>query len=195
MEIKPSFVYVVKQPQGLRKIGYTKDLLKRFSAIKSLNPTATLERVHIGGRADELAIHSMFSDRRVSREWFRIDAGDMCIIDEYFYNKYSKSPSAYFTAYSRYSSLFVMRENGGDNPVRERMVRSVVRIDSIVEPFLTDTDKENLRRLNVNLNTAQIIKKHWAKNPNMTKYELMAATGYGESMCTKVLSAFRKSIL
>ena len=74
------FIYFVRSSNGLTKIGYTKSIAQRFSALKSQYFTEQLELVRYiqtdCALLMESYFHRQFEDVRVHGEWFRIAPED-----------------------------------------------------------------------------------------------------------------------
>jgi len=67
-------VYFIQDSSGFVKIGWTKNLKRRFSALRTGNPSVlTVIRTLEGYRALEIWLHEQFSTYRVRGEWFRFD--------------------------------------------------------------------------------------------------------------------------
>jgi len=208
MKIKPAFVYVIRQGSGLKKIGFTQNPAQRLKDIKGANPTAVMERLYIGSKSDEGQLHRIFANQRTSREWFRLDAGHMAQIDQFFAKKYLiNGPAEYLHAYSIYIADVLSGKQHSENSRRNfdspqtlfqkqvREKRSNFFVSEKIDPELTESDIENLNKYNINLRTAKGIKAAWSQNPNMSLATLRGITNYSESLCKKILASFRKSIV
>lgn len=85
------FVYLIKNPlNNSVKIGKTKDLQKRLSAIRNGLPQAELfafKKVE-NTTYEEGRMHKIFKKKRIEREWFSLNAKDIdLIIAKYGYQK------------------------------------------------------------------------------------------------------------
>lgn len=71
----PGYIYVLKAENGLYKIGKTKNVKKRISAIKTASPVKI--EIHLLFQSSDMnkaegMLHEMFSEFREIGEWFRI---------------------------------------------------------------------------------------------------------------------------
>lgn len=76
------YVYVLKS-HGLYKIGKTKNPKQRIETINALNAIPVkiiLIKTVINFTAAETRIHSLFQDKHVRGEWFRLDESDLDLI-------------------------------------------------------------------------------------------------------------------
>jgi len=75
---QPSFVYFIRRPDGLIKIGFSKDPQSRRSALAGQSGVM-LEMLATkpGDRSEEQALHRRFAAHRVTGEWFR-PAPELC---------------------------------------------------------------------------------------------------------------------
>lgn len=85
------FVYLIKNPlNNSVKIGRTKDLQKRLSAIRNGLPQAELfafKKVE-NTTYEEREMHKIFKKKRIEREWFALDEKDIAlIITKYGYHE------------------------------------------------------------------------------------------------------------
>lgn len=65
-------VYFVSAPNGLVKIGTTRNLRTRFGGLCSMSPVPlALVGADLGGVDDEARLHRQFADDRSHGEWFR----------------------------------------------------------------------------------------------------------------------------
>ena len=83
----PCFVYLVKDThRGCIKIGCTSNVKSRIEQIKVTN-AGTEYLKHFDGRMDdEIALHKYFTQqgKRISGEWFSLEASDIEYIETYF---------------------------------------------------------------------------------------------------------------
>lgn len=76
------YVYLIREPGGLYKIGHSTNPKKRLSSLRGQTPYALqLELVHTircNNRYEaESQLHKRYADKRVRGEWFRLDPDDV----------------------------------------------------------------------------------------------------------------------
>jgi hypothetical protein len=80
-------VYFVQADNGLTKIGCTRNIINRFSALKTSSP-CDLKIVGFVNSADqytlERKIHTYLSDKRVRGEWFKLSSVELMALNERF---------------------------------------------------------------------------------------------------------------
>jgi Meiotically up-regulated gene 113 len=81
-EVAKGYVYIIKQTEEyLYKIGYTKssDITKRLSQLQTGNPyhLEIIGSFQCAGQATEKALHSLFSQKRKTGEWYGLNPEDV----------------------------------------------------------------------------------------------------------------------
>jgi len=77
---------MLNKRNGLCKIGLSIDAVKRERTLQGEEPEVELIKTFKGGFELERMIHSHFAEKRVRGEWFRLEEGDILIIEELFSN-------------------------------------------------------------------------------------------------------------
>lgn len=76
-----SVVYMVMDPKGRVKIGWTRDLDARVGALNaSTADNFQLLRVITGGKPTERWLHKKFAHLRIKGEWFQFDQAMLTIV-------------------------------------------------------------------------------------------------------------------
>jgi hypothetical protein len=91
-------VYLIQADNGLTKIGCTKNIINRFSVLKTSSPCdlKIIGFVNSTSQYDlEREIHNYFSDRRVKGEWFDLSEAELMALDERFGLGLSVSAAVY----------------------------------------------------------------------------------------------------
>ncbi len=79
---KPTNIYVMIDTINLYyKIGRSIKPLDRERTLQSEKPTIELVRTYEGQIGDEITLHTMFADKRIRGEWFRLTPDDLSNID------------------------------------------------------------------------------------------------------------------
>ena len=90
------WVYFVREPSGLFKIGLTTCMSKRLASFQVATPGA-LELVHIvesnNPEKSELWYHQRFADQRVRGEWFTLSDADLAAIVQASWKRVWKHPA------------------------------------------------------------------------------------------------------
>lgn len=76
----PRQVYLVRRPDGLIKIGYSKHVHKRLKVLASRWGTLHTLLVFSGDCNTEAALHRKYTHRRVDGEWFALTDEDIATI-------------------------------------------------------------------------------------------------------------------
>ena len=96
-------IYFIYSPELSRlKIGYTNDVKKRFSQIKTHSPSKLVLLGHSEGDFEkERFLHEKFKENRNHLEWFKLDLAMLKQLNEYITNKNID----YFAAYCILKSI------------------------------------------------------------------------------------------
>ena len=74
-------VYIIKSLNGLHKIGFSNDVIRRMLEIEKNRGDDKLELVHTirtkNTRLTESLLHAKFRDKRIEGEWFDLSADDI----------------------------------------------------------------------------------------------------------------------
>jgi hypothetical protein len=91
---KAGFLYLIKAPNDLVKIGIAKDVKKRFSSINTASPV-NLKLLWScqckDAREIEKHLHDKFAIKRIKGEWFNLNGHDISWIKENVSFEYDKS--------------------------------------------------------------------------------------------------------
>ena len=72
--------------RGLYKIGKTKDINTRLNVLRTANPD--IELLYLIQNDIEGILKKRFKEKRYRREWFRLEAEDLMLIEQEYFEKF-----------------------------------------------------------------------------------------------------------
>lgn len=82
-----TYVYLIGNSEGYVKIGFSGNPEKRLAQLKTGCHSAVLLYKFIGTMQDEKHLHALFSNKKISNEWFSLSNQDIELIISFFENK------------------------------------------------------------------------------------------------------------
>lgn len=72
--------------RGLYKIGKTNNIKTRLNILRTANPD--IEILYLIQNDVEAILKKMFKNKRYKREWFRLEAEDLMLIEQEYFEKF-----------------------------------------------------------------------------------------------------------
>ena len=119
------YTYLI-EANGIYKIGKTKDIKTRLSAIQNANPFAEL--ICYSDKVKESHLHVIFKDNRIKREWFQLDNDDLNRCIDMLSNGISNELEEFCKKYikKKYYKKYIRKENS-DRADSARRLRKALR--------------------------------------------------------------------
>jgi len=199
---KRGFIYIVNQPgTSSYKIGFTKTPKRRILDMRVANPFLTIHDIYIGTQADERALHKIYSDFRISREWFTLSLNQIEDIRLFFMEKYLPNAEAYLNIYSKavadlsnatvqpYPGVYAVLYGRGAKEVSPEKKRAIILSE---ETEITDDEYADIVRINLSVKAVKAVKYFWLLDKLVNTVEMCRKTGLSESSCQKALAILRR---